>query len=624
MKKLRALGTGGLVAAAWVGLVTFAAVFGPWLPFARRQNLDQVRQAPSWRHPLGTDARGLDMIGQVVDGARHSLQVAAVATVVGLALGATVGLVSGYRRGAVDRVTVVVLDVMAAFPPLVAALAAFFVFGRGPWRLAAVLGVLTAPAFARVTRALTLPLAEREFVLASRMVGASHGRVVRRELVPNVVVPVLAYGFVAVGIIVGVEGALSFFGAGLPEGYQSWGKLMAAGQEKIRQSPHLTVVPAGVLVVTVLALYALGERWQQHWLFGGVRLPRAKVASTRRRPTAAGPGRAVADVRQGLQIDDLHTWLLTPFGEVRAVSGVDLDVAPGEMVALVGESGSGKTMLARSVLGLVNAPVRADVPGRIVHAGVDLRTLDERALGRVRGRRIAMVFQDPMTSLDPVHRVDRQLIEPMRLHLGLSRAEARARAIDLLEAVGVPDPDRRLRAYPHELSGGLRQRVAIAIALSCDPDVLLADEPTSALDATVQAQLLDLLDELRRERRLAVLLITHDLGVVAGRADRVAVMYAGRLVESGPTAAVLRSPRMPYTRALLDAVPRVDAPSHQRLAAIGGAPPPFAGYEVGCAFAPRCARATDRCTAERPAWSADGDRMYACWYPLTGAEVAAG
>ncbi len=229
-----------------------------------------------------------------------------------------------------------------------------------------------------------------------------------------------------------------------------------------------------------------------------------------------------------------------------------------------------------------------------------------------------MVFQDPMTSLDPVQRISRQLTEPMRAHLGYSKEQATSRAIDLLEQVGVPDPVRRMRAYPNELSGGLRQRVAIAIALSCDPDVLIADEPTSALDVTVQAQILDVLDRLRVERRLAVLLITHDLGIVATRADEVAVMYGGRIIERGttPTSSPLRT--TPTRRALLDAVPRVDHAGHVRLAAIGGAPPILLGDLPGCSFAPRCRAMEERCTRERPELEslAGETQQVACWFPL--------
>ncbi|MGD9703974.1 MAG: dipeptide/oligopeptide/nickel ABC transporter permease/ATP-binding protein, partial [Acidimicrobiia bacterium] len=528
-------------------------------------------------------------------------------------------------RGRADRGIVVVLDVFAAFPAFVAALLASLVWGQSIVNLALVLGVLTAPSFARVARAATLPLAERDFVLASRMVGARHRRVMAKELLPNIVVPVLAYALLAAGIVIAVEGALSFFGAGVPDRYTTWGKLIAAGQERVDRSPHLSLIPSGAIVFTVLALNTLAERWQQRWLFGGApprRVERPK-ASRRERAAAAATGATgagaspVTGARGGLTIEHLHTHLITPFGTVRAVDGVDLAVRPGRLTALVGESGSGKTMLARTIVGLVPAPTVHDVPGRVRYGGQDLLRLDEASMQRIRGRRIAMVFQDPMTSLDPVLRVSRQLTEPMRLHLGLDRRAARGRALDLLRSVGVPDPARRLRAYPHELSGGLRQRVAIAIALSCDPDVLVADEPTSALDVTVQAQLLDLLDSLRVERGLAVLLITHDLGVVAGRADEIAVMYAGRVVEQGSTVAVFRDPQHPYTKALLGAVPRLADRSHHRLAAIPGVPPMLFARPPGCAFAPRCARASERCSSDDPqlAPSSD-DSAVACWHPL--------
>jgi peptide/nickel transport system permease protein len=624
------IGVGGALALAWLTVILAAAVVAPWLPLQRRQDLTNIRAAPSWVHPFGTDSRGIDMIGRVLDGARVSMLVGLASALLGLALGATIGLVAGYRRGRADRSIVVVLDVFAAFPAFVAASLASLVWGQSLVNLVLVLGVLTAPIFARVARAATLPLAERDFVLAARMNGARHRRVMARELVPNIAVPVLSYALLVAGIVISVEGALSFFGAGVPDRYTTWGKLIAAGQERVDRSPHLSLIPSGMIVLTVLSLNTVAERWQRHWLFGGAppKPPRPRATRhTRAEPLAddlleRGP-------RGGLQIEDLHTHLLTPFGTVHAVDGVDLVLEPGRLTALVGESGSGKSMLARTVLGLVGSATDERVPGRVRYGGVDLLRLDEPAMQRLRGRRIAMVFQDPMTSLDPVLRIGRQLTEPMRLHLGVGRREARARALELLRAVGIPDPGRRLRSYPHELSGGLRQRAAIAIALSCDPDVLIADEPTSALDVTVQAQLLDLLDELRAARRVAMLLITHDLGIVAGRADEIAVMYAGRIVECGPTATVFRDPQHPYTVALLGAIPRLDRASHHRLAAIPGAPPILLGRPPGCAFAPRCQHAGERCTTDDPTLSvpdavADGTsgapgvpgRQVACWYPV--------
>lgn len=621
------LGWGGVLAAGWLVLVAGAAVLAPHLPLQRQQDLTNIRAAPSWSHPFGTDSRGIDMVSRIVEGARVSLLVGVLAAALGLTLGAGFGIVAGYMRGRADRVIVVVLDVFAAFPAFVAAAIATLVWGQSLTTLILLLGVLTAPVFARVTRAATLPLAERDFVLAARMVGARHRRVMGTELVPNIAVPVLAYALLTVGIVIAVEGALSFFGVGVPDRYTTWGKLIAAGQERVDSSPHLSLIPTAFIVLTVLALNTVAERWQQRWLFGGappkpVKVPRGATATLTRPvetagPAGAGAGAVVPGGRDGLVIENLHTRLVTPYGEVRAVDGVDLVLEPGRLTALVGESGSGKTMLARTVLGLVGAPVVPDAPGRILHQGRDLLRLDGAAMRAVRGRRIAMVFQDPMTSLDPVQRIGRQLTEPMRVHLGIDRGEARRRGIRLLEAVGIADPERRLRSYPHELSGGLRQRVAIAIALSCDPDVLIADEPTSALDVTVQAQLLDLLDQLRTDRRLAVLLITHDLGVVAGRADDLAVMYAGRIVEHGPTSTVFRDPQHPYTRALLDAVPRLDQPSGRRLVAIPGMPPLLIGPRTGCDFAARCKRAGERCRDETPTLRADGDgRSFACWHPL--------
>ncbi|MEZ5218749.1 MAG: dipeptide/oligopeptide/nickel ABC transporter permease/ATP-binding protein [Ilumatobacteraceae bacterium] len=529
--------------------------------------------------------------------------------------GTIIGLVAGYLRGTFDRSIVIGLDVFAAFPGFLAAAAATLIFGQSLKTTVITLGVLSIPIFARVTRAATLPLAERDFVLAARMLGSKHRRVMWRELMPNIAVPIVSYALLSAGIVVAIEGALSFFGLGVPEQYTTWGKLIAAGQERVDSAPHLSLVPAAAIVFTVLAFSAVSERWQMKFLFGGIP-PKAvadegtdqvAVETVELDDTVPGP-------RRVLSIEDLHTWIRTPFGNVHAVDGVTLELAPGKMTALVGESGSGKTMLARSVLGLVTHPTDPAAPGKIIFAGNDLRRLDEASLTKLRGRRIAMVFQDPMTSLDPVQRIGRQLTEPMRVHLGLDRALARKKAIELLSAVGVPDPERRLRTYPHELSGGLRQRVAIAIALSCDPDVLIADEPTSALDVTVQAQLLDLLDELKRERRVAVLFITHDLGVVAGRADEVAVMYGGRIVEHGTTDAVFERPSHPYTRALLGAGPRIARPSHQRLAAIPGVPPVLLGRPPGCSFAARCPQAVEQCLSDDPSLRVVGpNHEAACW-----------
>ena len=322
-----------------------------------------------------------------------------------------------------------------------------------------------------------------------------------------------------------------------------------------------------------------------------------------------------------LSVGDLRTSFSTPRGTLVAVDGVSFELARGETLGVVGESGSGKTVLARSILGLLPG-ARTTIEGSVRFDGDELVGASAQAMRAVRGARISMVFQDPMSSLNPVHRVGNQIAEALRVHLKVSRRVAREAAIGLLAQVGIPSPAERARAYPLQLSGGMRQRVMIAIALACGPELLLADEPTTGLDVTIQAQILDLLEDQRRLRQMAMILVTHDLGVVATRTDRVMVMYAGRVVELAPTARLFEHVRMPYTEGLLGSMPRLDEPSHTRLAAIPGRPPDLVTRPAGCAFSPRCPYATAQCHAASPplvADPADPDHLYACWHPIAAA-----
>ena len=309
-------------------------------------------------------------------------------------------------------------------------------------------------------------------------------------------------------------------------------------------------------------------------------------------------------------------------GDLHAVDGVDLELRRGEILGVAGESGSGKTMTALTLFGLL--PHGARTSGSLEFAGQDVLRLAAKQQQALRGKRIAMVFQDPMTSLHPMLTVAKQVTEHLRVHTGLGRKAALARAAELLEQVRIPDPTRTLKSYPHQFSGGMRQRVAIAIALACNPELLVADEPTTALDVTVQAGILRLLDRLRREEGLSIMLITHDLGVMSSLADRIAVMYAGRIVETGTTAEVLGSPRHPYTRGLLAALPHPEA-GDRPLTPIGGSPPAIDDRPPGCAFHPRCAFAVDSCAVDLPLLTAIGPgRSLACPVdPLVGAGMTA-
>jgi peptide/nickel transport system ATP-binding protein len=318
-----------------------------------------------------------------------------------------------------------------------------------------------------------------------------------------------------------------------------------------------------------------------------------------------------------LVVDDFHTHFDTPGGLVKAVDGVTFSLERGKTLGIVGESGSGKTVLSRSIMGLLTARnvIRT---GSARYHGQELVGANNSALRALWGTEMAMVFQDPMTSLNPVMKIGKQLTEGLRYHHDIPKDEANDQALQLLDSVGIPDARRRLQQYPHELSGGMRQRVTIAIALACGPKMLFADEPTTALDVTVQAQILNLLNDQQRERHMAMVLVTHDLGVVAGRTDAIAVMYAGQIVEMAPTRTLFSEVRMPYTEALLKSIPKLEQASHTRLQIIGGRPPDLISPPPGCRFAPRCPYAQPKCHAEQPPLveAETPGHQYRCWFPV--------
>jgi peptide/nickel transport system ATP-binding protein len=318
-----------------------------------------------------------------------------------------------------------------------------------------------------------------------------------------------------------------------------------------------------------------------------------------------------------LEVSDLHTGFKTEKGLVRAVNGVSFTLDRGKTLGIVGESGSGKSVLSRSIMGLL--PRRnVEREGSVQFEGAEISNLSGTAMREFWGTEMAMIFQDPMTSLNPVVKIGRQITESLRYHLRMPRDQADANALSLMKSVGIPESERRLNEYPHQMSGGMRQRIVIAVALACGPKLLFADEPTTALDVTVQAQILNLLQQQQRERDMAMVLVTHDLGVVAGRADDIAVMYAGQIVEMAPTKILFAQMRMPYTEGLLKSIPKLEQPSHSRLEIIGGRPPDLIKPPAGCKFSPRCPYAQDRCRVEAPPLiEADTPGHYfRCWYPV--------
>ena len=603
----------------FVALILLLAVFSPLLaahdPAA--QHVAQRLAAPSWAHPLGQDEFGRDVLSRLLLGARASLRVALVSAAIAGTIGVALGLIGGYFGGIAELLTIRLTDVVLSFPPILLALLVVTLLGPGVFTLTLVLSILYVPGFARVAYGEVLSARALEYVEAARAAGAGATRILLRTILPNVAGPLLVQFSLVVASAIVVESGLSFLGLGVVPPEPSWGLMIRGARGTMEHAPLLLLWPCIALVATILAVNRLCDALRD--AFDPRAATAASPATVAAAPLATGtdaPPPPRADVV--LRIEDLHAEFPTEAGVVRAVDGVDLELRAGETLALVGESGCGKSATGLAILGLL-APAGRIAGGAILFRGRDgavrdLVALDEAAMRAVRGDEIAMVFQEPMTSLNPVYRIGAQIAEALQAHRAVDDAAAREAAIRLLDTVGIPDAAARVDDFPHQLSGGMRQRAVIAMALACGPRLLIADEPTTALDVTIQAQILDLLRRLRGAGRdgLALLFITHNFGVVAEMADRVAVMYAGRIVEHGALRAIFRRPRHPYTRALLASIPRPaveDAPRAKLAAIPGGVPDPRAP-PPGCAFAPRCALAEPACEAAMPPLVDVGDAQW--------------
>ncbi|MEU2024615.1 dipeptide/oligopeptide/nickel ABC transporter permease/ATP-binding protein [Streptomyces sp. NPDC016469] len=543
---------GGLSAALLliiVAAVLLAPVIASQDPGA--SSLSEAFAGPSGGHPLGMDSAGRDILARVLYGGRNTLGGALLALAIAVVLGVPSGLFAGYRGGWFDSAANWTVNLVMALPAMVVLLASRAILGPDVHVLMIVLGVLVAPSFFRLVRGIVAHVRGELYVDAAKVSGLSDTRIVARHVLTVVRGPIIIQIALVAGIAIALQAGLEFLGIGSGSS-ATWGAMLNEAFQNIQRAPRLILWPGLALGLTNCALVLLA---------GAVRdaleeqTPRP---SRRRRSEPAEDPEPVAGSTapraELLSVRGLGVAYARPDGsDKEVVHGVDLDVRPGEIVGLVGESGSGKTQTAFSVLGLLPEGGRV-TRGSITVNGRETAGMRERDHRALRGRTLAYVPQEPMSNLDPAFTIGSQLMEPVRHHLGLGRKEAADRARELLRLVEIPDPDRTLRLYPHEISGGMAQRVLIAGAMSCDPDLLIADEPTTALDVRVQAEVLALLRRLRDERGLGVLLVTHNLGVVADLCDRVAVMKAGRIVETGTTEQILGAPRDPYTRTLLAAV----------------------------------------------------------------------
>jgi peptide/nickel transport system permease protein len=617
---------GPAIAIVYIVLLGLAAIFRKWVaPYdPNEQDIPNKFATPSWEHWLGTDNLGRDLLSRLIYGAWISLQVALAVVAIAMVVSLVVGLFSGYVGGRTDNALMRIVDGGLAFPPLVLAIAVAGILGRSTRNVILSLAVVFVFGLTRLVRGTTLAVREEPFVEASRAAGSRTHRILRYRILPNVRSPlIVAASFGIAGVLI-AEAGLAYIGLGAPPPTASWGAMLRnAYDTALYTARWQLLVPGIAIAITVFAFTTLGEGLRDVLGTGqsarARRTERRGLTTVKRADTSSLPssdptvGASLPTGRDDalLSIEHLSVEFATSRGAARVVDDVSLSIRPGETVGLVGESGSGKTVTSLSVMRLVPSPPGQIVAGSIFFEGRDLLDLSFKQMRALRGTKISMVFQDPMTSLDPTFTVGSLLLEAQTLHGGISRKQARARAIELLDLVGIPAPEARLRQYPHQLSGGLRQRVMIAVALANEPQLLIADEPSTALDVTIQAQILELLKTLQRDLGMAVLFVTHDLGVIADLCDRVAVMYAGQIVEQASVHELFERPKHPYTAGLLGAMPQVGLLG-DRLTVIRGQVPLPHQMPPGCRFATRCDHALDVCRAEPVRITTESSREFRC------------
>ncbi|MEO6700680.1 MAG: dipeptide/oligopeptide/nickel ABC transporter permease/ATP-binding protein [Jatrophihabitantaceae bacterium] len=590
----------GMLAAGWLLLVLLGALAAPVLaPYGSDDaDLAHALDGPGRQHLLGVDPLGRDVLSRLLYGAPITLEGVLLAVAVFVLIGTALGLVAGYFGGRADWLISHLTDLVLAIPAVVILLVVLSIFPVNRFAPMLAFGLLAAPGLLRVVRAAALSIREEAYIDAARTFGIGPIRIMARHLLPRMASQIVVQTAVFAGVALVVQSGLAFLGFGPRPPAPSWGGAVADASGVISRDRWLLVPSGAVIALTVLALGLLGDAVRdastQRW--SAAAAGPGRRSSARRQPRRRSAGRQPAADRSSalLAVRGLTVEFDSPAGPVQLVNEVSFELEAGQSLGVVGESGCGKTMTAMAVLGLLPAGVRVSA-GTVQFDGHDLAALDTSALARLRGREIGYVSQEPMIALDPTFTVGSQLAEAARRHHGLSRPAARQRALQLLARVRLPEPAVVSASYPHQLSGGIAQRAAIALALAGEPRLLIADEPTTALDVSVQAEILALLHELRRETGLAVLLISHDWGVIADLCERAVVMYAGQVVESCELAGLFADPRHPYTAALLAANPQLAGAGVARigvpplpLPTITGTVPAAADWPVSCHFADRC------------------------------------
>ena len=632
--KRRTFVIGAIGLAIIILIAAFAPLLAPHDPL--KQDLSSSLVPPFWveggssEHPLGTDTLGRDVASRLMHGARYSLVIALFAVLLAVVLGLIAGLSAGFSRSWWDSVLMRLGDMQLAFPFILLAIIVLGVItDRSVFHLILVLGIPGWILYARVVRSRVLAERDKDYVTAAKSVGASRTRQMRKYILPSVWMVVLVIAMLDFGFIILVEATLSFLGFGLTPPTPSWGGILAEGRRNMLIAPWLSIFPGLAIMFTVLAINlaadgaadVLDPRLKK----GIFRRVRQKVPSDESSPNSnhvneeSYPVIREPTVRNGdkqprqlLEVRDLSVEFPLEERVVKAVRHVSFEVDRGQTLGIVGESGSGKSVAASAIIQLIDSPGQV-TSGEVLFEGRDLTRIGDDQVARLRGTEIGMIFQNPTSSLNPVLSIGSQMVETIRQHQTVSSAEARDMASQALLDVGIGDPQGILSQYPFQLSGGMNQRVMIALAMLAQPDLLIADEPTTAVDVTTQAQVLEQLRDITLKHDTALILITHDIALVRQYADKVVVLYAGQVCESGPVDAVIYSPQHPYTQALLESVPRADLKPGERLPAIPGELPDPTVVPEGCPFTPRCRFAMDVCGQINPALEEVGlDRVAAC------------
>ncbi|WP_159502209.1 dipeptide/oligopeptide/nickel ABC transporter permease/ATP-binding protein [Microbacterium sp. 18062] len=554
----------GVISLAVIAVAVLASVLAPVVaPYnPDATDLSNVLAGPSAAHWFGTDSVGRDVLSRLLHGGQVTFAAAALATLVALVIGVPAGLVAGYYGGRFDAVSYWLSDMLMSLPGIIILLAARAALGPSVWYSMVIFGVLFSPSFYRLVRTSVISVRHELYVDAAKVSGLPDIRIIGRHVLYVVRAPIIIQAALIAGIAIAVQAGLEFLGLG-DQSVPSWGMMLNEGFRNVFLSPGFLVWPAGAIALVTGALALLGNALRDA-LEDGEKAPRQRrVRDARRAALSAAEEQEEQEEHEQRSVDDGHLLSVRGLtieypgaggGRARVVDDVSFHVDRGEVLGIVGESGSGKTQTAFAVLGLL--PDDADiVAGRIVIDGIEVvggcSGRNGKAIEPLRGVRIGYVPQEPMSNLDPAFTIGYQLARPLIKRKGMSKAQARRRALELLEIVGIPEPERTFAAYPHEISGGMAQRVLIAGAVGCEPDLLIADEPTTALDVTVQAEVLDLLRDLQQRLGMGVVLVTHNFGVVADICDRIVVMKSSRVVESGEVRAVLREPSQAYTAELL-------------------------------------------------------------------------